>query len=159
MTNETLTGGVPTLPPNVSIFSPKSPDAADKLLKASLFTRLSASSSTSPDQLSKALQAHSQVSEDFYLTHKNSILIFDGGVEGDELEDLHHEHFRAVCLALKDADIGLDVAKCVHDSKDVLQAGFQLDAMKKGSVLVIDLMHADDDDEDDSEEEDQENGA
>ena len=87
------------------------------------------------------------------MTHQNAVLVFDGGAEGDELEDLHHEHFRAVCLALKDADIGLDVAKCVHDSNDVLQAGFQLDSLKNGSVLVIDLMHADDED-DDSEEED-----
>lgn len=67
---------------------------------------------------------------------------------------MHHEHFRAVCLALKDADIGLDVAKCVHDARDVLQAGFQLDAIKNGSVLVIDLMHAED--EDDSDEQDDE---
>lgn len=76
-----------------------------------------------------------------------------------DLEDAHHEHFRAVCLALRDADIGLDVAKCVHDAESVLQAGYQLDAMKDGSVLVIDLMHSDGDDEDDSEEEEEDNNA
>ncbi|KAJ4346946.1 uncharacterized protein N0V89_010879 [Didymosphaeria variabile] len=145
----------PTLPPNVTIFAPRSPQAAQNLLQARLFTRLSASASTTRDQLLKASNSHSKLNETFYLSHGNAILIFDGGKEGVELEDAHHEHFRAVCLALKDADIGLDVAKCVHDAEDVLQAGFQIDAMKDGSVLVIDLMHAeaDDDDDDDSDEE------
>ena len=153
MAAPTTTDAPPALPPNVSIFSPNSSDAATKLLNASLFTRLSASSSTSPDQLSAALKSASNVSESFCLTHGNAILIFDGSVQGSELEDAHHEHFRAVCLALKDADIGLDVAKCVHDAENVLQAGFQLDAMKQGSVLVIDLMHTDESDEDSDEEE------
>ncbi|KAF2445800.1 hypothetical protein P171DRAFT_431185 [Karstenula rhodostoma CBS 690.94] len=150
----------PTLPPNVTIFSPKNPAAAQNLLKASRFTRLSASASTTPEQLSKALSSHNGINETFYSSHGHAILIFDGGREGADLEDAHHEHFRAVCLALKDADIGLDVAKCVHDAESVLQAGYQLDAMKDGSVLVIDLMHAeDDDDDDDSEEEEDENNA
>ncbi|KAF1973324.1 hypothetical protein BU23DRAFT_506875, partial [Bimuria novae-zelandiae CBS 107.79] len=137
-----------TLPPNVTIFSPKSKDAATSLLHARLFTRLSASTSTTPSQLSSALTSHAQVNETFCLTHGNAILIFDGGLEGAELEDAHHEHFRAVCLTLKDADIGLDVAKCVHDAGDALQSGFQLDALKDGAVLVIDLMQAEDDEDD-----------
>lgn len=148
----TTQSSAPTLPPNVTIFSPKSPQVAQTLLKARLFTRLSASASTSEEQLSKALESHSGIDESFCLWHGSAILIFDGGKEGPELEDAHHEHFRAVCLALKDANIGLDVAKCVHDAEDVLQAGFQLDAMKDGSVLVIDLMHAEDDDDSDAED-------
>lgn len=71
------------------------------------------------------------------------------------------DHFRAVCLALRDADIGLDVAKCVHDVDEVLQAGFQLDSLSNNSsVLMIDLMgtEEEDDDDDDDEEEDEEEG-
>lgn len=158
MASTASANGPPTLPQNVSIFSPESSDAATKLLEAKLFTRLSASSSTSPDQLSAALKSAPNVSESFCLSHGNVILIFDGGAESFEVEDAHHDHFRAVCLALKDADIGLDVARCVHDADNVLQAGFQLDAMKRGSVLVIDLMHTDES-EDDSDEEEEQDGS
>jgi hypothetical protein len=147
------------LPPNVTIFSPKDPEVAQTLLKARLFTRLSASASTSPEQLSKALSSHSGIGETFYFSHGQAILIFDAESDGVELEDAHHEHFRAVCLALKDADIGLDVAKCVHDAESVLQAGFQLDVMKDGSVLVIDLMHAEADEDEDSEDEERDREA
>jgi hypothetical protein len=152
-----MSPNAPTLPPNVTIFSPKDSEAAQNLLKARLFTRLSASASTSPEQLFKALSSHSGISETFYFSHGQAVLIFDAETDGAELEDAHHEHFRAVCLALRDADIGLDVAKCVHDAESVLQAGFQLDAMKNGSVLVIDLMHtADDEDGEDDEDDDSE---
>ncbi|KAL1593905.1 hypothetical protein SLS60_010638 [Paraconiothyrium brasiliense] len=149
-------GSAPTLPPNVTIFTPRSLQAVQNLLQARLFTRLSASASTTPDQLLKALKSYSRINETFYLSHGNAILIFDGGKEGVELKDAHHDHFRAVCLALKDADISLDVAKCVHDAEDVLQTGFQIDAMSQGSVLVIDLMHAEDEDDDDSDDEERE---
>ncbi|KAF9733373.1 hypothetical protein PMIN06_005965 [Paraphaeosphaeria minitans] len=154
-----MTQPAPILPPNVTIFTPSSPSTAQSLLQARRFTRLSASASTSPEQLSKALRSRAGLDETFYFSHGRAILIFDGGSGkggGDaDLDDAHHEHFRLVCLAFKDADIGLDVAKCVHDAESVLQAGYQLDAMKDGSVLIIDLMHAEkeDDDEDDSEDE------
>ncbi|KAK7183367.1 hypothetical protein DPSP01_000505 [Paraphaeosphaeria sporulosa] len=154
-----MTQPAPTLPPNVTIFNPKSRSTAQSLLHGRRFTRLSASASTSPEQLSKALRSHAGLDETFYFSHGRAVLIFHGGdgTEGGDahLENAHHEHFRAVCLALKDADIGLDVAKCVHDAESVLQAGYQLDAMNDGSVLVIDLMHTDDEDDVDSEEEDE----
>lgn len=170
----------PTLPPNVSIFTPKSKSspkptstasATHLLLHARRFTRLSASASTTPERLAQALRAaHPSVNDTFCLSHGRAVLIFDGASAnrseeqaeepaGDadldaKLDDTHHEHFRRVCLALRDADIGLDVAKCVHDAETALQAGFQLDAMSDGaSVLVIDLMHAEDEDDEDSDEE------
>ena len=64
-----------------------------------------------------------------------------------------------MCLALKDADIGLDVARCVHDAESVLQAGFQLEGLKDGAVMVVDLMYEEDgsDDEDDDEDVGEEN--
>ncbi|OLN86300.1 hypothetical protein CCHL11_04165 [Colletotrichum chlorophyti] len=143
----------PTLPSNVTIFTPKNPSAANALLNGRIFTRLTVSAQTEPAHLSTALKnaAHLGVDEPFCLSHRNVILIFDGG-DREDLEDAHHEHFRLVCLALKDADIGLDVAGCLFDATEVLKAGFQLDTLSSGSVLVIDLMGADDDDDDDSED-------
>ncbi|KAF6814606.1 hypothetical protein CPLU01_14357 [Colletotrichum plurivorum] len=137
----------PALPPNVAIFSPKDPAAAKALTSGSVFTRLTVSASIEPAQLSKALEG--SISESWCLVHRNVVLIFDND------QDAHHEHFRAVCLALKDADIGLDVAGCIFDATEVVKAGFQLDTMSSGSVLVVDIMDGDDDD-DDSDDDDAE---
>lgn len=160
----------PTLPPNVSIFSPADSSAAQNLLAGRLFTRLTisagASASTAPDsRLAEALlRSGSGVDESFCLAHGRAALVFDaGGAGGEEeegeeggaaavVEDAHHEHVRAVCLALRDADLGLDIAGCVFDAGDVLRAGFQLDRLKGGAVMVVDIMGGDEDDDDDDED-------
>lgn len=153
--------GVPSLPPNVSIFSPADAGASKALLNGRIFSRLTISAQTEPARLAAALKASSKVSDEFYLCHRNAILVFDaaevnggGDVDdddgGDIVKDTHHEHVRAVCLALKDADMSLSIAGCVFDAEDVLKAGFQLDALSRGSVMVVDLMSDDDDDSDDS---------
>lgn len=144
----------PALPPNVSIFSPAEPSAAKVLLDGRMFTRLTVGAQTEPSKLTAALRSPSrpEVNESFCLSHRNVVLIFDG--EGTDVEDAHHEHFRLVCLALKDNDISLDVAGCIFDTPDILQAGFQLDKLNSGSVLVIDLMGGNDDDDDDSSDDD-----
>ncbi|KAK1849295.1 hypothetical protein CCHR01_08050 [Colletotrichum chrysophilum] len=134
------------LPPNVSIFTPKDASATKNLLNGKVFTRLTITDKTQPAQISAALKK-AKISETFCLTHQNVILIFD------QDQDTHHEHFRVVCLALRDADIGLSVSGCIHDAPEVLQAGFQLDTLNSNSILVIDLMHDDDDDDDSDDEE------
>lgn len=158
-TNSTKPSGPtkPELPPNVLIFSPKNQTAADALLSGRIFTRLTATAATEPEQLSAALEkmASPEIRESFCLAYRNGILIYDGVNKdlGDaDLTDLHHEHFRQVCLALKDADIDLDFAGCVFDSPAILQAGFQLDTLRPGTLLVIDLMKGGDDDDDDAAE-------
>lgn len=151
----------PTLPPNVSIFSPADPAAAQKLLAGRLFTRLtvSAGAEEAPSRLAEALR-RSGVDEAFCLAHGRAALVFDGagGEEEEEeeggkedVEDAHHEHVRAVCLALRDADLGLDIAGCVFDAGEVLRAGFQLDRLRDGAVMVVDIMDGDDDDENDDD--------
>lgn len=151
----------PALPPNVCIFSPAAPGAARALLGGQVYTRLVVSAQTAPDRLAAALAdpARPEVNDAFCLSHRNVVLLFDGAAEGgektqEEVEDAHHEHFRLVCLALKDHDIGLDVAGCVFDAPDILQAGFQLDELSRGAVLVIDLMAGDDDDDDSDDDSD-----
>lgn len=145
--NQTL----PNLPANVCIFSPKKPSAVEALLSARVFTRLVASASTTPEKLA-AIKKYPGVQEDFCLIHRNAVLIFDGapGEQDASVEDLHHEHFRVICLALKEYDIGLDVAGCIHDAADVLGAGFQLDKLNDRSALVIDLVVEEDSDDEDS---------
>ncbi|TLD10253.1 hypothetical protein PgNI_05442 [Pyricularia grisea] len=138
----------PTLPPNVSIFSPANPATAEALLQGRLFTRLTTSAGTEAARLAKALEQHAPGCQGHFLTHNNVVLIFDGGEQVVDVEDVHHEHFRLVCLALKEANIGIDVAGCVFDSPEVAQAGFQLDKLSSGSILVIDLMAGDDNDDD-----------
>ncbi|KAM0328789.1 hypothetical protein ACHAQA_005203 [Verticillium albo-atrum] len=150
----------PELPPNVIIFSPANPSAAEALLNGRIFTRLTTTTSTTPAQLLAAVKniAKTEIREEFCLPYRNGILIYDGvDAEQDDadLQDLHHEHFRLACLALKDADIDLDVSGCVFDARSILQAGFQLDTLSPGTVLVIDLMDNDDDDEDDEDEDDE----
>ncbi|WQF85206.1 hypothetical protein CDEST_10220 [Colletotrichum destructivum] len=147
----------PTLPPNVKIFSPAQPSTATALLNGRIFTRLTANTQTEPSKLAAALRdaARPEVNDTFCFSHRNVVLIFDGEKDGADVTDAHHEHFRLVCLALKDADISLDVAGCIFDTSDVLQAGFQLDTLSSGSVLVIDLMDEDDDDDDSDEEGDE----
>ena len=140
---------IPTLPNNVYIFSPTDPDAATSLLNGRMFTRLTTGAQTEPSELSLALRNGLGVEacETFCLSHRNAVLIFDSNGDGEELQNSHHEHFRLVCLALRDADIGLEVSKCIFDASNILGAGFQLDRMSRGSVLVIDLM-GDESDED-----------
>ncbi|KAF5026337.1 hypothetical protein F66182_1545 [Fusarium sp. NRRL 66182] len=133
----------PTLPANVSIFSPTKASAISALFGGRIFTRLVASARTKPAELVAAIKRYPGADEDFCLTHGHSVLIFDG-VQGDKqvdgLEDLHHDHFRIICLALQKHNIGLDVAGCIHDASDVLGAGFQIDKLNDGSALVIDLV-------------------
>lgn len=154
----------PTLPPNVSIFSPRDPASAEVLLRGRVFTRLAISAQTDPSTLEAALRANPAVEQSFCLSHQNAVLVFDAVQDGvihddddnddkkngqdDEVKDAHHEHVRAVCLALKDADLSLDIAGCVFDAADALQAGFQFDKLSSGAVLVIDLMSGEDDDDD-----------
>lgn len=78
--------------------------------------------------------------------------MFDGEVDGGDVKDAHHEHVRAVCLALKDADMSLSIAGCVFDAEEVLKAGFQLDRLSRGSVMVVDLMSDEDDDDDEEDD-------
>ncbi|ROW14038.1 hypothetical protein VPNG_04044 [Cytospora leucostoma] len=100
----------PVLPSNVSIFTPTSPDASKALLNGRIFSRLTVSAQTDPAQLAATLKASPKVSDGFYLTQRNSILVFDSETEGVDVKDAHHEHVRAVCLALKDADMSLSIA-------------------------------------------------
>jgi hypothetical protein len=149
-------GDPPTLPPNVCIFSPTTPMAAKALLNGRMFTRLTVSAQTKPPQLMSALRNKErlEVDDTFYLCHRNIVLIFDSDVEGKDLQDAHHEHFRAVCLALKDEHINLDVAGCVFDTPTALQAGFQFEELSSGSVLAIDIMSEDSSSDDDGEDSD-----
>jgi hypothetical protein len=157
--------GLPTLPQNVLIFSPSEPDAAKALLNGRIFTKLAATTRTTPEQLVAAVQQITPKAsrEKFCLPFRKGILIFDGAyfkTEPEKLTDEHHEHFREVCLALKDADINLDFSACIFDADQILKAGFQLDAMSQRAVLVIDLMdRGDDDDDDDSDDEDEDDEA
>lgn len=151
-------GAKPELPPNVLIFAPKKPAGADALLHGRLFTRLATTASTDPVRLAAAVRK-ADAEGSFCLAFRGGVLLFDGAAgagDGDEIDDdttnAHHEHFRAVCLALKDADIDLDVAGCIFDARGVLKAGFQLDVLRPGNVLVIDLMGGEDEDSDDDDE-------
>ena len=151
---------LPALPHNVLIFSPSSPDAAKALLNGRIFTKLAATPRTTPEQLAAVVQkiTPKESREKFCLPFRKGILIFDGAdpeTKQEKLTDEHHEHFREVCLALKDADINLDFSACIFDADQILKAGFQLDAMSQGAVLVIDLMDGGDDDDDDSDDEDE----
>ncbi|KAH6685463.1 hypothetical protein F5X68DRAFT_210189 [Plectosphaerella plurivora] len=140
----------PELPPNVLIFTPKLRATADTLLNGRIFTRLATTSTTDPSAL---VAAAAKVGDTFCFPFRSGILIFDGvGADEDvDIADTHHEHFRVVCLALKDAGIDLDVAGCVFDVKDILKAGFQLDVLSSGSVLAIDLMDGEEESDDDED--------
>ncbi|KKY37589.1 hypothetical protein UCDDA912_g02479 [Diaporthe ampelina] len=135
----------PALPPNVSIFSPSDPSASKAVLNGHIFSRLTTSSQTDPSQLAAALKASSGVSEAFCLSHGGAVLVFDAEQPGADLKDTHHDHVRAVCLALRDADVSLSISGCVFDAVEVVKAGFQLDGLSRGAVMVVDLMHEDDD--------------
>lgn len=168
----------PSLPPNVSIFSPKNSSTTQALLATAddttsspaIFTRLAVSASTTPTKLTEALESlsptidRSSIKQEFYVRHGNAVLVFDsaatsssGGDRKDDEEaavkDLHHEHVRAVCLAFKDRDIGLDIAGCVFDAPEAVRAGFQFDKLSDGAVMVVDLMHDDGDSDDDDDDE------
>ncbi|KAL1861514.1 hypothetical protein Daus18300_008776 [Diaporthe australafricana] len=147
-TNTQAAPSQPTLPPNVSIFSPSDPSAAKAVLNGHIFSRLTTSSQTEPSKLAAALKTSTGVSETFCLSHGPAVLVFDAEQPGVDLKDTHHDHVRAVCLALKDADVSLSISGCVFDAADVLKAGFQLDGLSRGAVMVVDLMHEDDDDSD-----------
>jgi hypothetical protein len=160
---------LPTLPPNVLIFSPTNPQASKSLLKGRIFTKLATTTRTTPSQITSALSkitpTPGETPENFCLAFRKGILIFDGDREdeteksAEELTDAHHEHFRQVCLALRDSEINLDFSACIFDVEDVLKAGFQLDEMSQGAVLVIDLMDRGDEDEDDSDDSDEDDEA
>lgn len=80
------------------------------------------------------------------------MLVFDSTRDGvEDVKDAHHEHVRAVCLALKDGDIGLDIAGCVFDAPEALQAGFQCERLSDGAVMIVDIMSGGDDDSDEEE--------
>ncbi|KAM0718333.1 hypothetical protein Q7P37_006665 [Cladosporium fusiforme] len=153
-----MSSALPALPPNVLIFSPSREEAANALLKGRIFTKLATTARTTPEQLAAAAEkiTPKESRESFCLPFRKGILIFDGAdpeTEQEKLADDHHEHFRQVCLALKDTDINLDFSACIFDADDVLKVGFQLDAMSQGAVLVIDLMDSgNDDDESDSDD-------
>jgi hypothetical protein len=153
---------LPQLPHNVLIFSPKHSSSANALLKGRMFTKLATTTRATPEQLLAAVEkiAPKESRESFCLPFRKGILIFDGVVDPElsqeELTDIHHEHFRQVCLALKDSDINLDFSACIFDADDILKAGFQLDAMSKGAVLAIDLMDAGDDESDESDSDEDE---
>ncbi|KAL6924172.1 hypothetical protein FSST1_001446 [Fusarium sambucinum] len=134
------------LPTNVVIFSPQNSLSINSLLGAGIFTRLVTSASTTPEKLA-ALKSHAGVKDDFCLFHRNAVLIFDASGN----EDVHHEHFRTICLGLKELDIGLDVAGCINDATDSLAAGFQLDKVNDKSALVIDLVEKDEDSDEEEE--------
>ncbi|KAJ4422189.1 hypothetical protein N0V82_003159 [Gnomoniopsis sp. IMI 355080] len=142
----------PILPPNVSIFSPKDKAISKALFEGQVFSRLTVSSRTEPSRLTEAMRASTVAKQSHFLIHNNVVLVFDAEREGfDDVNDAHHEHVRAVCLALKDADIGLDIAGCVFDSAQSLQAGFQFDRLSDGAVMVVDIMSGDDEDSDDED--------
>jgi hypothetical protein len=156
---------LPTLPPNVLIFSPTKPQASKSLLQGRIFTKLATTTRTTPSQLTSALSkitpTPGESTEDFCLAFRKGILIFDGNSteteqSAEDLTDAHHEHFRQVCLGLRDSEINLDFSACIFDASNVLAAGFQLDEMSQGAVLVIDLMDRGDEDEDDSDDDDDE---
>jgi hypothetical protein len=157
MDTKSLTTGDPlALPPNVFIFSPATPMAAKALLNGRMFTRLTVGAQTKTSQLVEALRNKQQpeVDETFCLCHRNIVLIFDSDAEGKDLQDAHHEHFRLVCLVLKDKNINLDIGGCVFDVPTALQTGFQLEELSSGSILAIDLMSGDSSSDDDYEDSD-----
>lgn len=80
-------------------------------------------------QLREALD-HSDVHR-----HRNVVIIFD-----DE-QDAHHEHFREVCLRLKDHDLGLEFSRCVFDAENTLQAGIELDDLNGSAVCMSRLLN------------------
>ncbi|KAI1174798.1 hypothetical protein F4777DRAFT_552502 [Nemania sp. FL0916] len=113
-----------SLPPNVSIYA--GPSGAE-LLRASLFTRL-VTTLHGQAQLAQLAAALADCAT-FCHQHQNIVLVFD--------EDLntHHEHFRQVCLRLKDnGNIGLDYGRCIFDAGSSLQAGYQMDKLQGGTV-------------------------
>ncbi|KAI0142639.1 hypothetical protein GGR57DRAFT_393188 [Xylariaceae sp. FL1272] len=110
-----------SLPPNVSIYT--GPGSA-QLLRASLFTRL-ATTVQDPAQLATALGSDCAL---FCHQHQNVVLIFDEDL------DTHHEHFRQVCLQLKEhGDLGLEYGRCIFDTATSLEAGFQMDQLQSGA--------------------------
>lgn len=141
----------PTLPPNVSIFSPPTPAVSEALLLGRIFTRLTISLNSNTHISDTLLKRSELETQQFWLVHQNVVLVFDSAENADEEEekvkDRHHEHVRSVCLALKDGDLSLSIAGCVFDAKDAVGAGFQFDRLSGGAVLVIDLMDGGDEEE------------
>jgi hypothetical protein len=117
-----------TLPPNVSIYT--GPSIA-QLLQAKLFTRIE----TPVAQQAKLATALGSSCAAFSFQHQNVVIIFD-----DE-QDTHHEHFREVCLRLKDHDLGVEFGRCVFDAESALQAGIQLEVLNSNAVCMSHLMH------------------
>lgn len=114
------------LPGNVSIYDGPNGEA---LLEAKVFTRLV---TTAPDEDKLADALSGGDFEGFCHQHDKSVLIFDSDLE------THHEHFRQVCLRLKDnGDIGVEYAACVFDAGEALGAGFQMDKLESGAVSKL----------------------
>ncbi|KAI1264760.1 hypothetical protein F5Y18DRAFT_389979 [Xylariaceae sp. FL1019] len=135
------TGREVSLPPNVSIYT--GPSGA-QLLRASLFTRL-ATTVQEPAQLATALGPDCAA---FCHQHQNVVLIFDEDL------DTHHEHFRQVCLQLKEhGDLGLEYGRCIFDAATSLGAGFQMDQLQGGDVMIVDLQDYNDEESDDDDDE------
>lgn len=162
----------PTLPPNVSIFSPPAPSPAavsGALLGGKgprIFTRLTIAPSPGNHTRTPVVETLKKrpelAAQECWLVHQDVVvLVFDAtgenandgdGEDEETLKDRHHEHVRSVCLALKDGDLSLSIAGCVFDAKDAVGAGFQFDRLSGGAVLVVDLMDGGDDEDDDEEE-------
>ncbi|KXJ87461.1 hypothetical protein Micbo1qcDRAFT_236359 [Microdochium bolleyi] len=157
----------PTLPPNISIYTGA---AKPQLLSATLFTRL-ATTALEPSKLSAALREGgdsngSGAVGSYCHQHHTAVLIFDGAAsstagekdssqeEEEAAQDRHHEHFRDICLRLKDADIGVQYGRCVFDAGSAIAAGFQLDQLKSGDIMVVDLQQIEDDEDDSGDDKD-----
>lgn len=121
--NQTAVPPEAQLPPNVSIYTGPS---STQLVGAKVFTRLA---TTAPDPAKLATALAGDDCATFCHLHQKSVLIFD------EVLDTHHEHFRLVCLRLKEhGDMGVEYGRCVFDAENALQAGFQMDQLKGGAI-------------------------
>lgn len=52
---------------------------------------------------------------------------------------------------LRDFDLSIEVSGCIFDVGSALEAGFQLEGLNGGSVLVVDLKHEEESDDSDSD--------
>jgi hypothetical protein len=109
------------LPRNVSLYTGQS---KSELLQATLFTRLA---TTVEDHAILNAAMGSECAK-FCIQHHNILIIF-----GND-QDAHHEHFRMVCLKLKEHDFGIQYGGCVFDATSALQAGFQLDGLNENTI-------------------------
>lgn len=140
-----------TLPPNVSIYpachrNPSNGESLNNstLLQARIFSRLVITQE--PSNLAAALIATPAVDDrQFCFRHQHNLLIFDDD------QDVHHEHVRIACLMLRDFDLSIEVSGCIFDVGSAPEAGFQLEGLSGGSVMVVDLKHDEDSSDSDSD--------